>query len=140
MNPIVPEPNILIVGRIAPIMAILRDELRSNYGRCVSSCASRNEVSDFLDSEAFDLVLLGAGFDDETRDHLAEMIAEMAPDVQVTKVPRVGEKSPAKLIDVVNRLAIEWKFGQLLGSGKPGGPAGPGGESGSTDGPSRPTT
>lgn len=137
MNPIVPEPNILIVGRIAPIMAILRDELRSNYGRRVSSCASRNEVSDFLGGEAFDLVLLGAGFDDETRDNLAEMIAEVAPDVQVTKVPRVGEKSPAKLIDVVNQLAIEWKFGQLLGSGKPGGP---GGESGPTDGPSRPTS
>ncbi|MGH1488474.1 MAG: hypothetical protein ACRBK7_03635 [Acidimicrobiales bacterium] len=111
------EPKTLIVGKIAQIMEILADELNTNYGREVTSCASKNEVAHHLAAEEFDLVILGAGFDDETRDDVAAMIAESHPGPEVFLVPRVGEKSPAKLIALVNDKTIEWKFQQVLGPG-----------------------
>ena len=122
------EPKILFVGRIAQIMDILRDELVTNYGRDVVSCATKQDVATNLANQEFDLVILGAGFDDETRDDVAAMINASHPDLEVYLVPRVGEKSPAKLVATVNEKAIEWKFHQALGAGGPGGrpPAGSG--------------
>lgn len=116
------EPKILLVGRIAQIMEILADELKTNYGRSVVSCASKDDVASHLADGGFDLVILGAGFDDETRDDVAAMIAESHPDLDPYLVPRVGEKNPAKLVTTVNEKAIEWKFHQVLGPGGPGGP------------------
>lgn len=125
------EPKILLVGRIAQIMDILRDELVTNYGRDVVSCATKQHVAANLAAQEFDLVILGAGFDDETRDDVAVMINSTHPNLDVYLVPRVGEKNPAKLVTTVNEKAIEWKFHQVLGPGRPGGPppagGGPGG-------------
>lgn len=118
------EPKILFVGRIAKIMEILADELNANYGRDIVSCATKAEVEVHLLAEDFDLVILGAGFDDETRDDVAAMIADSHPGLETYLVPRVGEKNPAKLVTTVNEKAIEWKFHQALGPGGPGGPSG----------------
>lgn len=118
------EPKILLVGRIAKIMEILAEELNTNCGRDVLSCASKAEVASHLKTQSFDLVILGAGFDDETRDDVAAMIADGHPELKVYLVPRVGEKNPAKLITTVNEQAIEWKFHKVLGPGGPGGPGG----------------
>ena len=116
------EPKILFVGRIAQIMQILADELNTNYGRDVVSCATKDDVATNLAEQPFDLVILGAGFDDETRDDVAAMVADSHPALEVFLVPRVGEKNPAKLVTTVNEKAIEWKFRQVLGPGGPGGP------------------
>ncbi len=125
-QPLSDEPKILLVGRIAEIMQILADELNSNYQRDVISCATKQAVADHLAADSFDLVILGAGFDDETRDDVATMIGASHPELDVFHVPRVGEKNPAKLVTTVNEKAIEWKFHKILGSKKPGGPGGPG--------------
>lgn len=116
------EPKILFVGRIAQIMEILADELNTNYGRDVVGCATQDDVAKHLVDQPFDLVILGAGFDDETRDEVAAMIANSHPSLDVSLVPRIGEKNPAKLVTTVNEKAIEWKFHQVLGPGGPGGP------------------
>ena len=120
------EPKVLLVGKILPIMDILRDELIKNYGRDVISSSSKEHVEATIKNEEIDLVILGAGFDDETREDIAAMIKTMEPDMSVYLVPRVGEKNPAKLVNIVNDKAIEWKFYQMLG-GRPGGPSAPNG-------------
>lgn len=118
------EPKILLVGRIPEIMEILRDELVTNYRRDVVSCASKTDVAAHLDETSFDLVILGAGFDDDTRNDIAAMVNDTHPNLGVFLVPRVGEKNPAKLVTTVNEKAIEWKFHQVLGPAGPGGPGG----------------
>lgn len=115
------EPKILLVGRILPIMDILRDELNQNYGRDVVSSASKAHVAEQLALGIFDLVILGAGFTDEIRDDIEEMIKRDGHDVVIYKVPRVGDKNPAKLITLTNEQAVSWKFFKLLGN-KPMGP------------------
>jgi len=118
------EPKILLVGKIGPIMAILRDELNNNFSRDVISASTKEEVEKIVASEAIDLVILGAGFDDATRDDVALAIASIKPDIEPFFVPRVGDKSPYKLIELTNSKAIEWKFMKVMG-GKPGGRMGP---------------
>jgi len=113
------EPKILLVGKIGPIMKLLQDELNDNYGRNVVGASLPDEVEKIIGSEAIDLVILGAGFDDTARDGLASRITEIDPTLDQFLVPRVGEKSPTKLVDIVNSKAIEWKFMKALG-GKPG--------------------
>lgn len=130
------EPKILFVGRIAQIMEILAEELNSNYRRDVVSCATKVDVASNLAEQDFDLVILGAGFDDPTREDIVAMVANSHPGLEVYLVPRVGEKNPAKLITTVNEKAIEWKFRQVLGPGGPGGP-GPGGPGPSSAAPNR---
>lgn len=115
------EPRILLVGKILPIMDILRDELVTNYGRDVVSSASKAHVAEQLASDAFDLLILGAGFTDEIRDDIEVMVKRDGSDIVIYKVPRVGEKNPAKLITIVNEQAVSWKFFKLLGK-KPMGP------------------
>ena len=115
------EPKILLVGKILPIMDILRDELINNYGRDVISSSTKEHVATTLNNEEVDLVILGAGFDDVTRNDMAAMIRETYPELNVYLVPRVGEKSPVKLIYIVNDQAVEWKFFQRLGN-RPGEP------------------
>lgn len=115
------EPTILLVGKIQPIMDILRDELNRNYGRDVISSSSKEHVEAQVKTGEIDLVILGAGFSDDVRDDMAEMIKSIAPQMTLYQVPRVGEKSPAKLIPLTNQKAVEWKFFKIMGK-KPGPP------------------
>lgn len=121
------EPRILLVGKIGPIMDILRDELNDNCGRNVISASSAEGVEKIIGTETPDIAILGAGFDDETRDPIAARIQKQSPDTDVILVPRTGEKGPAKLVEYTNARAIEWKFKQVMGGafGGPGGPGGP---------------
>ena len=108
------EPKILIIGRKQEVIDILLEELE-HYGRHVVGTNSERIISQYIRSGRIDLVVMGAGLDDESRDRLKSQIHSINPDLAVTMIERSPEGSPHKMIAFVNEQALNFKIERALG-------------------------
>ncbi len=107
------EPKILIVGRNLDVMEILKDEL-AKFNRKVVYANSNELIKKHLNGRDIDLIVVGAGLPDETRNAMGQFIKELQPDIALFLIERTPDSSPVKMIDFTNEKAIMWKIKKAL--------------------------
>ena len=108
------EPKILIVGRNLDVMDILKSEL-SKFGRNIVSANSNELIAESLSNKDIDLIVVGAGLPDKTREEMRKKIMEIQPSVSLFMIERKKDSNPAKMIEFTNEKAVLWKIEQILG-------------------------
>lgn len=108
------EPKILIIGRRQAVLDVLTEELNM-FGRDVRGAEDRSVITSILQNEHVNLVIIGAGLTDETREEVAAYVSQIRPDVAIYLIQRQATSSPYDMIEFTNRKAVEWKVAQKVG-------------------------
>ena len=108
------EPKILLVGRNFDVMELLKDEL-AKFDRNIVYANSTELIEKHLNKGDIDLVVIGAGLPDETRDEMGKYIKELQPQVPLYMIERTPDGNPAKMIDFTNEKAVLWKVEKIIG-------------------------
>ncbi len=108
------EPKILIVGRDLNVMEILKTELEKAHRKIVYA-NSKELIKQRLEETEVDLIVVGAGLPEETRQEMGVYIKELQPKAPVFMIERTSNSSPFKMIDFTNEKAVLWKIEKVLG-------------------------
>ncbi|MCB0438301.1 MAG: hypothetical protein KDD20_06145 [Mangrovimonas sp.] len=108
------EPKILIVGRDLNVMEILKTELEKAHRKIVYA-NSKELIKQRLEETEIDLIVVGAGLPEETRQEMGVYIKELQPKAPVFMIERTSNSSPFKMIDFTNEKAVLWKIEKVLG-------------------------
>ena len=108
------EPKILLIGRNLDVMKILKDEL-AKFDRNVVYANSNEMITDLLKKGDLDLIVIGAGLPDETREEMKTLILELQAEIPLFLIERTADGNPAKMIGFTNEKAILWKIEKIIG-------------------------
>jgi len=111
---IVMEPKILLIGRSLDVMEILKNEL-AKFDRNIVCANSTELIEKNLNNGDINLIVIGAGLPDETRDEMENFIKDLQPQVPLYMIERTPDGNPAKMIDFTNEKAVLWKVEKIIG-------------------------
>ncbi len=103
------EPKVLMIGRSQQVIDILLGELK-NYGRDIIGTDNEESVYNILKSHQIDLVVIGAGLQDDVRYEMKEFIISIKPGLPVHLIERTPDSNPTKMIEFVNQKVVEFKL------------------------------
>lgn len=108
------EPKILLIGRNLDVMELLKDEL-VKFDRNIVYANSTELIKKNLNKGDIDLIVVGAGLPDETRDEMERFIKKSHPQISLFMIERTPDGNPAKMIGFTNEKAVMWKIGKIIG-------------------------
>jgi hypothetical protein len=108
------EPKILLIGRNLDVMKILKDEL-AQFDRNIVYANSNEMITDHLKKGDIDLIVIGAGLPDETREEMKTLILELQAGISLFMIERTPNGNPAKMIGFTNEKVILWKIEKIIG-------------------------
>ena len=108
------EPKILLIGRNLDVMKILKDEL-AQFNRNVVYANSNETITELLKKGDINLIMIGAGLPDETREEMKTLILQLQAGIPLFMIERTADGNPAKMIGFTNEKAILWKIEQIIG-------------------------
>lgn len=85
------------------------------FGRDVRGAEEKSVITSILQNEHVNLVIIGAGLPNETREEVASYVSQIRPDVAIHLIKRQETSSPYDMIEFTNRKAVEWKVAQQIG-------------------------
>lgn len=103
------EPNILLVGRNLDTLKILSDEL-AKFDRNIVFANSEELIESSLKNKKVDLIIVGAGLPNESKDLMVAFIKEIAPTTPLHIMERTSGISPVSMIAYTNEKAVMWKL------------------------------
>jgi hypothetical protein len=95
-------------------MEILKNEL-AKFDRNIVCANSTELIEKNLNNGDIDLIVIGAGLPDETRDEMENFIKDLQPQVPLYMIERTPDGNPAKMIDFTNEKAVLWKVEKIIG-------------------------
>jgi PleD family two-component response regulator len=108
------EPKILLIGRSLDVMEILKNEL-TKFNRNVVYANSNEMITDLLKKGDIDLIVVGAGLPDETREEMKTLIMQLQAEISLFMIERTPDGNPAKMIGFTNEKAVLWKIEKIIG-------------------------
>lgn len=102
------EPRILIIGRKQVVIDGLIATLTAQ-GRNVTGTDSRDEVTEILEDEEIDLIVLGGGLADDVRSELSTYIKSIKPEIPIRLKDRI--QGPEGMVDMINKIVAGFSNG-----------------------------
>lgn len=103
------EPRILLIGKTLPVLEKMEDSLKS-AGRSIYIANSKVLVERNLSRQKIDLVTIGAGMDDDTRNDMVDFIRSRKPDMPIHLLERKKENTVEEFLSFTTEIALEWKL------------------------------
>ncbi len=103
------EPNIPLIGRGLDSLEILRDEL-IKFDRKIVIANSEEGIASQIRQEKIDLVIIGAGLQDEVIESMKTLIHNLNQDLEVHVMEKTPGINPTHMIGYTNEKAVMWKL------------------------------
>jgi len=103
------EPNILLIGRGLGTLNVLKEEL-VKYQRNIFIANSDELIALNLKNEKIDLIIVGAGLPNESRDQMVSQVEIIAPNIPLHIMEKTPGLTPVSMIGYTNEKAIMWKL------------------------------
>lgn len=107
------EPTILLIGRNLSTLGILKEEL-VKFDRTIFIANSEALIESNIKNEKIDLISVGAGLPDKTRDLMLDFIRKIAPDTGLHVMEKTPGMTPVSQIGYTNEKAIMWKMKRAM--------------------------
>ena len=107
------EPNILLLGRNISTLEVLKEEL-TKYERLIFIANSEELIESCLSNNNIDLITVGAGLPDDTRDAMLAFIKDTAPNMELHVMEKRPGLTPVSQIGYTNEKAIMWKMKRAM--------------------------